>query len=423
MKIKADMYRRYSFNSLLMLIVILACSQEGGSQNHDYIWYYGWANEVEHPDLEGGRISFNENPPQSSPQWRPHNFDIYGHVMADSTGNEVLYYSNGIEIYNKVDDIMENGDSINLGYWWDLNYPDPYISPFSGLSIACPGKENQYLYFHQPVNTFFINEILGVSPYGIYYSLIDVNANDGLGAVVSKNNLITSEYNAGFGLTKTADNSGWWLVAGLHQSNIYHTYLIDSSGVSLHRIDTLGINIYENSEEELVDKPGYSLFSPDGNQFARSDYWNGITILDFDRCEGQLSNAKFHPTEFRNSFTGLSFSPSSRFLYYNTSGQLIQLDTKSTDTAYVLDTIANWDRYFELNIIPFADGFAFSQLARDGKIYISATGSSRHLHVIERPDLPGQACGFRQHGFPLATSNDGTIPHFPNYRLAPIDCD
>ena len=93
MKIKADMYRRYSFNSLLMLIVILACSQEGGSQNHDYIWYYGWANEVEHPDLEGGRISFNENPPQSSPQWRPHNFDIYGHVMADSTGNEVLYYS------------------------------------------------------------------------------------------------------------------------------------------------------------------------------------------------------------------------------------------------------------------------------------------------------------------------------------------
>ncbi|MCB0588661.1 MAG: hypothetical protein KDD06_25435, partial [Phaeodactylibacter sp.] len=116
-------------------------------------------------------------------------------------------------------------------------------------------------------------------------------------------------------------------------------------------------------------------------------------------------------------------SPNSRFIYYNTSSQLVQLDTWAGPDEHPLDTIANWDAYYELNTPPFGDGFAFSQLAPDGKIYISASASSRHLHVIERPNLPGQACGFRQHGFPLPTSNGTTVPHFPNYRLEPIDCN
>ena len=100
----------------------------------------------------------------------------------------------------------------------------------------------------------------------------------------------------------------------------------------------------------------------------------------------------------------------------------MQLDTWKEPDQFPIDTIANWDKYYDLNNPPFADGFAFSQLAPDGKIYISATASSRFLHVIERPNLPGQACVFRQHGVRLPTSNGTTIPHFPNYRLAPIDC-
>lgn len=345
---------------------------------------------------------------------------MYGHTFADSSGIEVLYYSNGIHIFNAIDGIMENGDSINYEYWWEISGSD-YSSPFSGLSINTEAA-HQYFYFHQPVDAFPIEAGgIVVAPRGVYYSRIDMSANDGLGKVISKNNLISSDYNAGFGLTKTGDNDGWWLVFGLHQSNIYHTYFVDSSGVHFHRVDTLGINIYEGTDR--VDQPGYSLFSPDGTRFARSDYWNGITVLDFDRCEGRLSNARFYATEYINTFTGLAFSPNSRFLYYNTSGQMIQLDTWYGPEEHALDTTTNWGRYYELNMIPFSDGFAFSQLAPDGKIYISATGSSRHHHVIERPDLPGEACGLRQHGFPLPTSNIATIPHFPNYRLGPVGCD
>lgn len=346
---------------------------------------------------------------------------IYGHIMSDAAGENVLYYSHGRHIFNAEDQLLEGGDNINPGYWWDISHPGPYISHMSGSSIPYPGRANEYLYFHQRYDSLRAHPVCCIFPRDIYYTHIDMDANGGLGKVVSKANVLTDAYNAGFGMTKTADNTGWWLVFGQHQSNIYHTYRVDSSGVQLHRVDTLGVNIYEGAER--VDQPGYSLFSPDGTLFARSDYWNGISLLSFDRCEGRLYNARFYPTEYVNTFTGLAFSPNSRFLYYNTSGQMIQLDTWESPEANALDTIANWARYHELDMIPFSDGFAFSELAPDGKIYISATGSSRHLHVIERPDLPGPACGFRQHGYPLPTSNGGTIPHFPNYRLAPIDCE
>jgi hypothetical protein len=414
------MYRRYSFSSIIMIILILACTCSGASQNYDYIWFYGWNNNPANPDLHGGRVDFNTNPPQAMPDLRPIDLGLYGHTMSDALGEEVLYYSNGLHIYNAAGEIMEGGDSINQGYFWDVYYPNPYGVPFSGLSIPHPVQENIYLYFHQPVDRIVINEGLSVAPSGVYCAYIDMLANDGLGKVDSVV-LISTAFNAGFGLTKTADNAGWWMVFGKHQSNIYYTYLIDGNGINLHAIDTLGINIYENTD--WIDQPGYSLFSPDGTQFARSDFWNGITILDFDRCEGKLSNARFYDTEYVNAFTFLAFSPNSRFLYYNTNRQLIQLDTKLEPDGFPLDTIANWDRYYELNNVPFSDAFAFSELAPDGKIYFSATGSSRHYHVIERPNLPGAACGFRQHGFPLPTSNGATIPHFPNYRLEPIECD
>ncbi|MCB9286634.1 MAG: hypothetical protein H6560_04890 [Lewinellaceae bacterium] len=345
----------------------------------------------------------------------------YGHILTDSLGLSVLYYSNGLHIYNRQNQVMENGDTINPGYFWQLSYPQPYIYSASGLSVPYPGRPDEYLYFHQRFDSLNVPPNCCWFPRDIYYSHIDMSANDGLGRVVSKNNTVYADYSSSFGLTKTGDNRGWWLVFGALRSNIFYTYVVDSLGVSLHRIDTLGGNIYEGTT--LRDQPSLGGFSPDGTKFAKCDYWHGITLLDFDRCEGRLSNPRFYPVDSTNSSTSLAFSPNSRFIYYNTSSQLMQLDTWANPDEHPLDTIANWDAYYELNTPPFGDGFAFSQLAPDGKIYISASASSRHLHVIERPNLPGQACGFRQHGFPLPTSNGTTVPHFPNYRLEPIDCN
>jgi hypothetical protein len=48
------------------------------------------------------------------------------------------------------------------------------------------------------------------------------------------------------------------------------------------------------------------------------------------------------------------------------------------------------------------------------------------MHVINYPDSLGMACNVVQHDSILPRHNDGTIPHFPNFRLGPVDgsvCD
>ncbi len=191
-----------------------------------------------------------------------------------------------------------------------------------------------------------------------------------------------------------------------------------AQGVSLHHVDTLGQNIYAGSG--LQDWLGLSDFSPDGTKFVRTDALNGITLMDFDRCTGQLSNARYFPIGDGNLAASVAFSPNSRFLYYNNSRAVLQLDTWANPDENPIDTIAYFD-----DMPPFNEGnqFTYSELAPDGKIYIAPVDAPFY-HVIERPDLLGQACGFRQRRDPIfPVLNYSSIPHFPNYRLAAINCD
>jgi hypothetical protein len=53
-------------------------------------------------------------------------------------------------------------------------------------------------------------------------------------------------------------------------------------------------------------------------------------------------------------------------------------------------------------------------------------GSSKYLHVIDRPDLRAPECKFLQHAININIWNARTVPNIPNYRLGPIDgsfCD
>jgi hypothetical protein len=401
--------------SLLLQTVVEA-------QNHDYIWYYGYHNDEEYPLFHGGQVSFHTNPPTASPNLRPVNIGMYGHTMADSSGTKVLYYSNGLHIYNREDEIMLNGDTINYNTWWEMVHPRPLISYLSGLSIPYPGRQNEYLYFHQPID--FNGSITIPLPVdGVLYTHIDMGGDSGLGEVISKNNELFEGYSSPLGLTKTADNSGWWLVHGTYADSVYYTYLVDSLGVHLTSVDTLPAEFYNLVDPPVFNEYRQAGFSPDGSKFAVFDNMHGIVLLDFDRCAGVLSNARFYDIDGASASSSLVFSPNSRFIYHNNSGQLIQLDTRLAPNENPMDTIANWDLYYFNNQFPFGNSFGAGTLAPDGKIYYALTNTSKHFHVVERPNLPGQACGVRQYGFELPTVNGRTIPYAPNYRLEPIDCE
>lgn len=396
-----------------LLSLMLGFYSSISAQNHDRIWYYGRYDSLS-PFPQGGKIDFNFAPPQAMPTDRPVTLNAYAHIMSDSGGTQVLYFSDGYNIYNKDNEIMLNGDTINEGYWIGVGQPDEIT--YSGLSVPSPYLENNYLYFHHEAG----NDLDWIVRNNLYFSQIDMEEEDGKGAVVIKDSLIWNGRFAGFGLTKAGDGAEWWMLVVDYDSPVVNTYAIDEMGVSLHHVDTLLLPNYSflSAEERNFS---YSGFSPDGTQFLLFDEGEGLIVLDFDRCSGQFNDAFFRPIPAMNR-TSLAFSPNARFAYINSLENLVQVDLNSMEQGIVLDTIANWDGAFPLGNPFFADLFAYSQLAPDGKVYIASVASAS-LHIIERPNLPGQACGFRQLAFNLPTGNFNSIPHFPNYRLEPLDCD
>ncbi|MCB9338876.1 MAG: PKD domain-containing protein [Lewinellaceae bacterium] len=66
------------------------------------------------------------------------------------------------------------------------------------------------------------------------------------------------------------------------------------------------------------------------------------------------------------------------------------------------------------------------QSGPDGRIYINTTNSNNVLHYIDQPNKKGEACKVVQHGFQMPFIQYFGIPHFPHYRLGPLDgspCD
>ena len=99
------------------LILFFFCPLVLLAQKHDYHWMLGYSNPMNNDTsgVFGGVVmDFNESPVRIYKKNNKLNFNDFCATCADSVGN-IIYYSNGIRIYNKDDKLMVNGDTINPG--------------------------------------------------------------------------------------------------------------------------------------------------------------------------------------------------------------------------------------------------------------------------------------------------------------------
>jgi hypothetical protein len=94
---------------------------------------------------------------------------------------------------------------------------------------------------------------------------------------------------------------------------------------------------------------------------------------------------------------------------------LLQFDLWANDILGSVDTVGRYDGYAR----SLGSLFFSSQLAPDGKIYISCGNTDADYHVINNPNEKGDSCDFVQHGVLLPTPS-GNVPCFPNYRLGAL---
>ncbi len=333
----------------------------------------------------------------------------------DTAGN-LLFYTNGIHIRDQSHQIMAGWDTLNPGLTADMWFNGGYRPPQGALILPKPGSDSLYYLFHASFGLYDQFEIVVRGNY-LYYTLIDMSRNNGLGEIIDLNHVLVDDF-LDYGKVNAcrhANGRDWWVLMSKFDSPDYYVFLLDPQGV--HDMDM-------TSGTTTIKKGlGQSVFSPDGSKYAAFHGYSFaegsfLYVYDFDRCAGTLQEVA-HDNIIDTAYCmGAAISPNSRYLYLPSGRYLYQYDLDATDIAATRTTVAVWDGFVDWGMFPTT--FYLAQLAPDGKIYIGSNSSVRYLHVVEQPDSAGLACSVAQHGLQLPHFNAFTMPHFPHFRLGAL---
>jgi len=219
----------------------------------------------------------------------------------------------------------------------------------------------------------------------VYYSLIDMSLQSGLGNVTTKNVLLRQSCGAGISATHHANGTDVWLVLQGGTNANYYAY----------RITPTGINTPVVSSVFTAHTQYYAKFSPSGNHYVTmideivTYAWSKTAILNFNKETG-IFTSDFDITDVNYAF---SFSPDGSKLYFCGSEGLEQYDIA---THVKTDLIGS--------------NFTTMQLASDGRIYMAGAVATK-LWVIQNPNLSGAACGVQQ----LNVQFNQFFYHFPTF--------
>jgi hypothetical protein len=377
-------------------------------QGYGNQWIFGRFNS---PNPSGTILNFNGDSLLIEPIDKPMELEGSCAIMCDSVG-KLLFYSNSCYIANANHQVMVNGEGIGQALL-ETSFCNSGGNPLTQGMIALPKPGSQHLYylFYTDIDDpYYMQPFFPLAPVTLYYALIDMSLENGLGAVIEKN-VIVLEDTLSRGMIQAArhfNGEDWWIIQPKSHSNCYWTLRLTKNGVDTTFKQCVGQIWGDN------DPTGQATFSPNNIKYARANYPHNLNIFDFNSSNGTIVNPLIielgQDTFYSN---GVAFSSNSRVLYAPCYNKLWQFDTWASDISSSRVLIA------ELNTpsdIPEKTRFNQARLAPDGKIYIAGTGPHKHLHVINRPNCLGIACDLQQYAIPLAARNSYTMPNMPHYK-------
>lgn len=383
------------------------------AQFHDRVLLFGIYPGASEPGYGGAIIDFNFQPPSIAEYPIGFNFGSYCAIGSDSTGR-LLFYTNGIAICDASGELMMHGDSINFDELWVSEHEFGYPNGACSFVLPAPGLPNHYALFHMATRyNAQLSEYVN-SPF--YYTLIDMNGNNGKGRVVVKNQILLEGGLSYPVAVKHGNGRDWWVYTGEQNTNTHYRFLLDPSGVQGPFTQQYG------PEPFYEESTGVNAVAPNGRIYVRVDQNNNLRIFEIDRCTGLLGNLRVLPFAPGFSVFQSEFSNDSRRLYLSSNTALMSVDLQAAQIAATLDTLALYDGA----LAPFPTTFWTAGRMADGKIYWATKNSTFRMHVVHQPDLPGQLSDFEQGGVVLPVYNSGTMCRFPNYQLGHWDqspCD
>lgn len=401
---------------------VLSLSFANAQVKHDYIWLFGIDQNIMEDDVQASMFDFNTIPFRPAVRQGGLQFTRSNTTYADSLGNLVLY-TNGCAIANGDHEIIENGDGINDGPFFELLWGDDCKNGYpegDELILPDPGHLDSYYLIHKTVE-YAPGQTPSTFLPAIQYSYIDMTLNDGSGKVLEKNVTFFSESRVianHLCAMGHANKNDYWIIQPKTESNIYYVFLLGFSGIEL--IDSLSIG---KEYDQFADARGQTTFSHDGKTLASYNAIDGVQLFDFDRSTGNISNARHF--EIKNdrdtSFCAIEFSQNDRFLYLSDSRKIYQVDLDTDPAEYDVEIVAEYDFVPD----PFNSSFFAMLMGPDCKIYVRPGSGANNFHVINHPDRKGLASDFQIRAIHLPyIASAGSFPNFPRFRVDEEDkCD
>ncbi|MBX7243325.1 MAG: T9SS type A sorting domain-containing protein [Bacteroidia bacterium] len=414
--------------NIVLIILMVAGKFFCVGQGIGNIWITGYDADYSYPygltqwDFNGVTPEFtyiDGNPP-------------VGLIMTNTSickeNGELLFYSNGFAVMNSGHDTIENGliltPSMVQPYIWNGFWDVGLQVNQSVLALPFPEHSGEYSLFESIPYKNQSNG-WGYCPK-LLYNKVDMNANDGRGAVTVHGLSLIQDSLTGGQITgcKHANGRDWWVLIPRTSQDAFYSMLLTPEEAVTVDSQHIGQRWFNKGSN------GQACFSPDGSKYAfifpgdeGGDTLGQVFLFDFDRCTGRLSNRRMWDIPLYDStFTlwgaggGIAFSPNSRYLYANSGFRIFQYDTEVANVAASEVLVAYYDGF----VSPSPTGFFFMQLAPNGKIYLCTGTSVDVAHVIENPDIGGLGCNVNQHGAQLMSYNWAALPNHPNFYLGPL---
>ncbi len=285
-------------------------------------------------------------------------------IMSDTSG-AVLFYTDGMTVIDKFNQVMPNGSGLMGGF-----------ATQGALIVPQPGSDS--LYF-----VFTVDAAGG--PAGFRYSIVDMSLRSDSGDVIpsSTNILIRDTVTEKLTAVQQGSTGNYWIAVHAWGSDEFDVYELTSTGLSMTPVVShAGIS---HNDSQIQNTYGQMKFSTCGDRIATAGYQDTVQVFEFDQVTGIVSNPLTIPMPAHTY--GVEFSDDGRKLYvssYETDSTLVQYDLTSWNSAAVIASRTVLSGTADIHAL---------QIGPDEKIYV-AKSFSQFLGVINAPQLAGVACNY-----------------------------
>jgi len=338
-------------------------------------------------------------------------------TVSDEYGN-LLFYTNGVNVWNRDHQIMPDGSGLN---------GSATVSQ-SVVVLQEPNDNSKYY--------IVTNQGLETGSNGLSYSYLDTDAEDQLGNVdaAQKNVQLLPYASEKLTAVFNPDDSTYWLISFAPStdptvSDTFYSFKVDGSGINLATQSTFSFRHLPNktfSGGQMKISPDLETIAMVHNTASTHARYGlqgcqSLYTFDFDDETGEVSALKESFMVADLNYFGLEFSPNSDFLYVSTTHEFSDLSVYPIVESEVgrihqifYKDIGQVNPGCSTLIYEGPDPIYSMQLGLYRKIYV--VNSSGNLSTINAPDSPGILANYIHESIDLTGKAMKGLPQLVPYN-------